>query len=139
MYANSDFKQRFGRDLLDHRYPAEFTLNANKRYDDDESETHYMIQRVDDEEYLVFTFSLVKVALAMDEVTFFDQVKVNFELRADNLNSFSRVNSIGFSAAASIFMMAAFLGIMWLLFPVLRESVFGFNTKLEPRKLEQYK
>ena len=43
VYKQSDFYRRFSRDLLDHRYPVEFTLNDNKRYDDDSNEQRYEI------------------------------------------------------------------------------------------------
>ena len=78
------------------------------------------------EEYLVFTFSLVKNALAMDEAQMFSQVKVNFELRPDNLDSFSRIGNFPLSLGANMIMLALFFGIMYAVFPSLRTSVFGF-------------
>ena len=45
LYKQSDFYRRFSRDLLDHRYAQEFTLNENLRYDDDSEEERYEIAR----------------------------------------------------------------------------------------------
>lgn len=56
---------------MDHKYPIEFTLNNNKRFEDDADEERFQIAKIDDEEYLVFTFSLVKIAMAMDEAKLF--------------------------------------------------------------------
>ena len=65
----------------------------------------------------------------MDEAKLFDRVKVNFELRPDNLNAFSKVDNVVVSMLANIAMIIAFLGIMYILFPVLRQSVFGFKHR----------
>eukprot|EP00347_Sterkiella_histriomuscorum_P017432 403349391 len=138
-YKNSDFYRRFSRDLLDHRYPVEFTLNQQKRYEDDQNEERYEIKRIGDEEYLVFSFSLVKIAYAMDETQYFKTIPINFELRPDNLSSFSAVNNIAYGAAASIGMIVVFLGVMWALFPVLRETVFGFKHTQIIKKADEYK
>ena len=64
----------------------------------------------------------------MDESKFFDTVKMNLELRADNLDSFSRVGSFPLSTLASIAMAVIVLGSMYALFPSLRSSVFGIFT-----------
>ncbi len=54
--------------MKDHKYASEFTLNQLKRYEDDPDQRRFVIEKDDSgEEYLVFTFSLVKNALAMDE------------------------------------------------------------------------
>ena len=69
--------------------------------------------------------SLVKVALAMDEAQMFGQVKLNIELRPDNLNAFSKIGSFPLSLLANIAMIAVFLGVMYYLFPIVRQTVFG--------------
>ncbi|CDW84210.1 UNKNOWN [Stylonychia lemnae] len=138
-FKNSDFHKRFSRDLLDHRYPVEFTLNENKRYEDDQDEVRYEIKQIDDKEYLVFIFSLVKVAFAMDEAQLFKGVKVNFELRSDRLSSFSKVNSFGVSMLANMVMILIFFGILYALFPILRQTIFGFKHIEKVEKPEEYK
>ena len=125
--------------MLDHRYPVEFTLNENKRYEDDSTEERYQIQKINDQEYLVFVFSLVKIALSMDEAELFKGVKVNFELRPDRLSSFSTVNSFTVSMLANLVMIALFFGIMYALFPYLRTTVFGFKHTEVANKPEEYK
>ena len=69
---------------------------------------------------------MVKNALAMDEAQMFTQVKVNFELRPDSLDSFSKIGSFPLSLGVNLIMLALFFGIMYALFPSLRTSVFGF-------------
>lgn len=76
------------------------------------------------EEYLVFLVSLVKVAYAMDEAKYFETVSMNIELRADRLDSFSRIGNFPLSLLANIAMVAIFFVVMWLLFPSLRNTVF---------------
>jgi hypothetical protein len=76
----------------------------------------------------------VKVAYAMDEAAFFQTVKLNLELRADNLDSFSRFGSFPLSVLANIVLVGIFFGVMWYLFPSLRETVFalfGRRTSVE--------
>ena len=80
--------------------------------------------KVGNEEYLVFLVSLVKVAYAMDEAKYFETVSMNIELRADRLDSFSRIGNFPLSLLANIAMVAIFFGVMWLLFPSLRNTVF---------------
>ena len=80
--------------------------------------------KVGNEEYLVFLVSLVKVAYAMDEAKYFETVTMNIELRADHLDSFSRIGSFPLSLLANIAMLTIFFGVMWLLFPALRNTVF---------------
>ena len=45
--------------------------------------------------------TVVKVSHAMDEANLYDEVDVALELMADNLNSFSKINSFGASMALS--------------------------------------
>ena len=129
IYKQSDFYRRFSRDLLDHKYASEFTLNQNKRYEDDPNQEKYEIVKTaaDGEEYLVFVFSLVKVALAMDEAEMFKGVALNLELRSDSINSFSKIDNYWLSLLANLGMIVVFLGIMYALFPILRSTVFGFK------------
>ena len=133
-YKQTDFYRRFqkniNREMKDHKYSSEFTLDANKRYSDDPLEERYMIDKVADEEYLVFIVSLVKVAMAMDESKLFEKVKMNIELRPDSLDSFSKVDSFFLSVLANVVMVILFLGIMYALFPVLRSTVFLMQKKI---------
>lgn len=133
LYKNTDFYKRFsnslGRGLKDHRYAAEFTLDANKRYSDDpKGERFEIMQDKNGQDHLVFIVSLVKVAYAMDESKYFETVTMNLELRANNLSSFSKVGSFTVSVVSGIFMSALFLGIMYLIFPVLRQTAFVVFT-----------
>lgn len=115
--------------MKDHRYGVEFSLNENLRYKDDPNIERYEIVKIDGKEYLVFVVSLVKVAFAMDEAMFFDGVTMNLELRADRLDSFSKVGNFKLSIAANIAMVAVFLGLMYALFPALRTSAFAVFTR----------
>jgi len=72
----------------------------------------------------VFLVSLVKVAFAMDEAKYFETVSVNMELRADRLDSFSRIGSFPLSLLGNVVMLAIFFGLMWYLFPSLRSTAF---------------
>jgi hypothetical protein len=60
----------------------------------------------------------------MDEARFFDTVKMNLELRVNNLDSFSKVGSFPLSIIANIVMAAVFLGGMYIMFPLLRNTAF---------------
>jgi hypothetical protein len=73
---------------------------------------------------LVFIMQIVKIAYPMDEAKFFETVKVNLELRANNLDSFSAVGSFPLSILANIAMAVIFLVGMYLLFPILRNTAF---------------
>lgn len=74
--------------------------------------------------------SLVKVAYAVDESKYFDNVTMNLELRADNLNSFSKVNNFKLSILANIAMSVLFLGLMYFAFPILRNTAFVIFSKV---------
>lgn len=95
LYKETDFFRRFQqtiqRGLKDHRYVMEFELTASKRYADDADQKRYLIAKEGDEEFLVFVFSIVKVAFAMDEAAFYKQIRANLELRENKLDSFSRL------------------------------------------------
>lgn len=127
-YKQTDFYRRFSktvaRGLKDHRYSAEFTLDGAKRYVDDPRQERYEVARAGSEEYLVFLVSIVKVAFAMDEAKYFETVAVNMELRADCLDSFSRIGSFPLSILGNLAMLAVFFGLMWYLFPSLRSTAF---------------
>ena len=129
LYKETDFYRRFGkslqRGLKDHKYTTEFTLDPNRRYTDDPNQERFEIAQANDEEYLVFHLSVVKVSFAMDEAKFFDRATVNLELRADRLDSFSKVGSFSVSILANVVMCGIFLGAMYLLFPSLRSVAFA--------------
>ena len=133
LYKQSDFFRRFSqglaRDLKDHRYPAQFGLDENKRYNDDPLQDKYLIERRGDEEYLVFMLSLVKIAIPLDEAKFFKGQQINLELRVDSIDSFSKVDSFAMSMFANLAMCVVFLSIMYFLFPILRNTVFAFRQK----------
>ncbi len=103
----------------------EFSLDRSKRYSDDAASKRYHIAREGDEEFLVFVFSIVKVAFAMDEAAFYKKVRVNLELRENSLNSFSRLKNYPATIALNLGMLFVFFGIMYALFPSLRSSVFA--------------
>jgi hypothetical protein len=66
----------------------------------------------------------MKIAFALDEAKFYEPTKISIELRADRLNSFSRIGNypvtLGLSIAAVIFFMV----MMYKMIPALRTSVF---------------
>jgi len=74
-------------------------------------------------------FSIIKVALAMDEAKMFDDISLNLELRANNLHAFSKVGNYWVSMLANLAMITIFLGVLYLMFPQLRTSVFAFRPK----------
>lgn len=129
LYKETDFFRRFQqtiqRGLKDHRYVMEFELTGNKRYADDADQKRYLIAKEGDEEFLVFVFSIVKVAFAMDEAAFYKQIRVNLELRENKLDSFSRIKNYPATIALNVGMLIVFFGIMYALFPSLRTSVFA--------------
>ena len=103
----------------------EFTLDGNKRYEDDPYQERYFIAQEGDEEFLLFTFSVVKVAYALDEAAFYDKIRLTMELRANKLESFSRLKNYPATIALNVGMLIVFFGVMYLLFPSLRTTVFG--------------
>jgi hypothetical protein len=132
IYKNSDFARRFGRDLLDHKYAQTFSLDASLRYEDDPRQEKYEIATIDGKEHLVFVFSVVKVALAMDEaVAVNGKILLNIELRRDSLDSFSRVGSFPLSLAANLGMLMVFFGVLYAAFPIVRTALFGVKPKIQ--------
>ena len=107
----------------------EFALDGNKRYEDDPYQERYFIAQEGDEEFLLFTFSVVKVAYALDEAAFYDKIRLTMELRASKLESFSRLKNYPATIALNVAMLIVFFGVMYLLFPSLRTTVFGLCTK----------
>jgi len=81
----------------------------------------------------------VKVAYPMDESKFFDKLTMNLELRANNLDSFSKIGSFPLSILANIAMAVIFLGGMYLLFPVLRNSAFVVFRRGEGESRVEYR
>jgi hypothetical protein len=77
-------------------------------------------------------FSIVKIAYALDEASFYDKVRVQLELRANNLDSFSRLKNYPATIALNVGMLVVFFGVMYLLFPSLRTTVFGLFTSSKP-------
>lgn len=146
LYKQTDFYRRFSkfltRGLKDHRYGAEFKLDAQKRYSDDSDQAKFEIGTSNNEQFLVFVLSLVKIAYPMDEAKFLDKVTLNLELRANNLDSFSKVGSFPLSLLANVAMAVVFLGGMYLLFPVLRNTafvVFRRSQAVEPSESVEYR
>jgi len=56
---------------------------------------------IEAEKYLVFTMTVVKVSHAMDEANLYDELDVALELKANNINSFSKVDNFSISLALS--------------------------------------
>ena len=57
------------------------------------------------------------------------------ELRANNLNSFSRLNNYPATIALNVGMLVVFMGIMYLLFPSLRTTVFALCSRSKPETI----
>ena len=107
----------------------EFALDGNKRYEDDPYQERYFIAQEGDEEYLMFVFSVVKVAYALDEASFYDKIRLTLELRANKLDSFSRMNNYPVTLALNAAMLLVFMSVMYLLFPSLRATAFGLFSR----------
>ena len=106
------FENMLKRELKDHRYSVFFSLNENKRYQDDVEMKAYEVIKESGKEYLVFTLSLVKVALAMDEAEMFKKEIVVIELRTDSLSSFSTSNNVWKSVLGTIMIFVLFIFIL---------------------------
>lgn len=107
----------------------EFSLDANKRYDDDPYQERYFIAQEGDEEFLLFIFSVVKVAYALDEAAFYDKIRLTMELRSNKLDSFSRIKNYPATIALNVAALLVFMSVMYILFPSLRKTVFGLFTR----------
>jgi hypothetical protein len=107
----------------------EFALDGNKRYEDDPYQERYFIAQEGDEEYLMFVFSVVKVAYALDEASFYDKIRLTLELRANKLDSFSRMNNYPVTLALNAAMLLVFMSVMYPLFPSLRATAFGLFSR----------
>jgi hypothetical protein len=133
LYKETDFYRRFQatlqRGLKDHRYVMEFALDANRRFEDDPYQERYFIAQEGDEEYLLFVFSVVKVAFALDETAFYDKIRLTMELRANKLEAFSRLKNYPATIALNVVMLIVFMSVMYLLFPSLRATAFGLFTR----------
>ena len=105
---------------------------------DDPKEEKYEIATSGGEKYLVFLVSLVKVSYAVDEAKFFEGVKMNLELRANKMDSFSRVGSFPISILANIVMVLVFLGFMYAFFPSLRSTAFVVFSKTNSPTQKRY-
>ena len=129
------FESMLKRELKDHRYSVFFSLNENKRYQDDVEMKAYEVIKESGKEYLVFTLSLVKVALAMDEAEMFKKEIVVIELRTDSLSSFSTSNNVWKSVLGTIMIFVLFIFILSQFVPGVGKYVFGvFNFDYETHK-----
>jgi hypothetical protein len=109
---DSDFNKRysknFGRKLSDHRYASEFKLNSERSYEDDVDGSIYEIRNIEDDSYLVFTMTVVKVSHAMDEANYYDELDVAFELMANNIDSFSKIDNFYMSLGITLLVLVLF-------------------------------
>lgn len=80
----------------------------------------------------MFTFSVTKIAFALDEAAFYDKIRLTLELRPNKLDSFSRLNNYPATIALNVGMLVVFMGVMYLLFPSLRSTVFILCSRSKP-------
>ena len=128
------FQDRLTRGLKDVRKAAEFYLNDNLRYSDDPNEEIYEIKEIDNVKYFVFTFSLVHIALPVDEALFFDPIRIQFIVFETTLDGQSRFNNANLSIVINFGAMLVFFVVLYMIFPALRNTVFALCTKRKGHK-----
>lgn len=128
-YFYKTFSEKLSRGLKDNSEPISFIIDGEGRYQDDPKREKYEIATLNGEEYFVFVFSLFHVAYPVDEAAFFELVRTQFKINFTSLRSHSTFNDLKITISIQVAMMLVFFLIMYILFPQLRSTVFGFIDK----------
>ena len=96
-------------------------------YDDDPNKETYEIRSIEDDKFLVFVMTVVKISQAMDETNMYDAVNVALELMPNSINSSSKVGSFFLSLVLTIIILAGFLAFIYffLLPKHIQKSIYG--------------
>ena len=84
--------------------------------------------------YFVFTFSLVHIALPVDEALFFEPIRIQFIVFETTLDGQSRFNNANLSIAINFGAMLVFFVVLYMIFPALRNTVFALCSKRKGHK-----
>jgi len=135
--SESDYNKRYGGlGLRDHRYPSQFKLDHNKKYEDDPEGKLFEITEVvspsgEKKAFLAFVLSVVERAHSYDESITDNTMEVGLRLMPQNLHSFSEVGNLYLSIAFTVVVLLGFVLIVYfyILPEGIRELLLSFRTK----------
>ncbi len=113
---------------MDHKHSDSFTLKKEGKGYTDDPNNYYAIENGN----LVFILLAVRNSLSFDDSHMFTETQVALDLLEDSKHSFSTVGNIYLSIVATVLIVLLFFGLVAILIPSLRQTMFGvFLLRME--------